>query len=175
MESESDIASPFDAARLASLVNAAYRGKGGEIGWTHEAGLIVGDRASAKAIGAMIDGGSKTVLLRRSAESPALLGCVAVENDGADRCTISLLAVAPASQTGGLGRALLADAERLGAAKGATVAKINVVQQREALIAWYERRGYRRTGALEPFPYGDDSTGTPLRPDLRLIVMEKTL
>jgi hypothetical protein len=55
------------------------------------------------------------------------------------------------------------------------IAKITVVQQREPLIGWYERRGYRRTGALEAFPYGDESVGTPLRDDLRFVVLEKAL
>ena len=86
-----------------------------------------------------------------------------------------MLAVAPELQTTGLGRALLADAERLAADKGATIAKITVVQQRERLLAWYERRGYARTGVHETFPYGDDSVGTPLRDDLQFVVLEKIL
>jgi hypothetical protein len=67
------------------------------------------------------------------------------------------------------------DAEQFAADKGATVAKMTVVQQRTSLIAWYERRGYRRTGAFEAFPYGDDSVGTPRRDDLRFVILEKTL
>ena len=38
-----------------------------------------------------------------------------------------------------------------------------VIRQREALIAWYERRGYQRTGELKSFPYGDESVGAPRR------------
>ena len=87
---------------------------------------------------------------------------------------ITMLAVAPEFQTAALGRALLADAEKLAANSGAALAKITVVQQR-VLIAWYERRGYRRTGSLEAFPYGGDSVGTPLRHDLRFVVMTKEL
>ena len=71
--------------------------------------------------------------------------------------------------------ALLTDAEQFAAGKGATTAKITVVQQRESLIAWYERRGYRRTGTVEAFPYGDDSVGTPLRDDLHFVILEKAL
>jgi len=74
--------------------------------------------------------------------------------------TISMLAVAPAFQAAALGRALLKDAEQLAADKGTTVAKITVVRQRESLLAWYERRGCRRTGSHEAFPYGDASVGT---------------
>ena len=43
------------------------------------------------------------------------------------------------------------------------------------MIAWYERRGYRLTGESEPFPYGDDRFGRPLRPDMRFLILEKEL
>ena len=45
---------------------------------------------------------------------------------------------------------------------------------RDELIAWYERRGYRRTGVVKPFPYGDTRFGIPRRDDLRFEVLEKT-
>jgi ribosomal protein S18 acetylase RimI-like enzyme len=172
---QSEIATVIDATPLADLVNAAYRGAGGRYGWTHEAALIGGDRISSTDVAATIGDGSTTVLVRRGDKSSAPLGCVAIEVNSADRCTISMLAVAPERQATGLGGALLADAEQFAASKGATIAKITVVQQREALIAWYERRGYRRTGALEGFPYDDDSVGTPLRDDLVFVILEKVL
>ena len=45
---------------------------------------------------------------------------------------------------------------------------MTVISVRDELIAWYERRGYRRTGELSPFPYGDERFGIPQRDDLRL-------
>lgn len=137
--------------------------------------MIAGARAKPSDVAAMIGESSTTILLRRNDNSSSLLGCVAVEVSRANGCTISMLAVAPELQTTGLGRALLADAERLAADKGATIAKITVVQQRERLLAWYERGGYARTGVHETFPYGDDSVGTPLRDDLQFVVLEKIL
>ena len=172
---QSEIATVIDAMPLADLVNAAYRGVGGHHGWTHEGELIAGNRASPGDVATLIGDSSTTVLIRRSDKTPALLGCVAIEMNSADHCTISMLAIAPEHQTAGLGRVLLADAEQFAASKGATIAKITVVQQRGSLIAWYERRGYRRTGALEAFPYGDNSVGTPLRDDLRFVALEKAL
>jgi hypothetical protein len=53
--------------------------------------------------------------------------------------------------------------------------KISVLNVREALLAWYERQGYVRTGAVEPFPYDDATVGTPLRSDLALVTLTKTL
>jgi hypothetical protein len=52
---------------------------------------------------------------------------------------------------------------------------MTVIRQREMLIAWYERRGYRRRDEIIPFPYDDPSVGTPLRDDLQLVVLEKSL
>ena len=49
------------------------------------------------------------------------------------------------------------------------------IAQRAELIAWYERRGYVRTGETRPFPYGDERFGRPLRDDLHFVVLEKAL
>ena len=35
---------------------------------------------------------------------------------------------------------------------------MTVITVREELIAWYERRGYARTGELLPFPYSDEGS-----------------
>jgi hypothetical protein len=53
--------------------------------------------------------------------------------------------------------------------------RLTVLNVREALIAWYQRRGYSLTGESEPFPYGDDRFGTPMREDLEFLVLQKTL
>ena len=45
--------------------------------------------------------------------------------------------------------------------------RMSVIDARNELIAWYERRGYRRTGEYKPFPYGDPRFGIPKRDDLR--------
>ena len=53
--------------------------------------------------------------------------------------------------------------------------RMTVIDVREELIAFYERRGYRRTGIKKPFPYGDARFGLPKRDDLRFEVLEKPL
>jgi len=50
-----------------------------------------------------------------------------------------------------------------------------VIDVRDTLIAWYQRRGYHRTGISKPFPYGDVRFGIPKRDDLRFAVLEKAL
>ncbi len=62
-----------------------------------------------------------------------------------------------------------------GRARGGKRVRITVVNVRDALIAWYIRRGYDKTGETEPFPYGDDRFGHPLRDDLGFVVLEKAL
>ena len=49
------------------------------------------------------------------------------------------------------------------------------ISVRDELIAWYERRGYSRTGKYKPFPYGDERFGIPKRDDLRFEVLSKVL
>jgi ribosomal protein S18 acetylase RimI-like enzyme len=171
---QSELATAADVEPISDLVNAAYRGAGGSVGWTHEAELMSGDRVSVQDVAAMIDDGMTTVLIRRRDDAAGLLGCVAVRLDAPGHCTISMLAVAPELQAARLGRALLEDAEQFAAERGATVAKLTVVQVRESLIAWYERRGYRQTGSHEAFPY-DETVGTPRRRDLHFVVLEKAL
>ena len=53
--------------------------------------------------------------------------------------------------------------------------RMTVIDVRDELIAFYQRRGYRRTGITKPFPYGDARFGEPKRGDLRFEVLEKTL
>ena len=50
---------------------------------------------------------------------------------------------------------------------------MTVIRQRPELIAWYERRGYRRTGENRPFPYGNPRFGLPTRDDLVFDVLKK--
>jgi GNAT superfamily N-acetyltransferase len=86
-----------------------------------------------------------------------------------------MFAVDPTQQGGGLGKAVLAEAERLARERWQCRAmRMTVIEQRQELIAWYERRGYLRTAQYEPFPYGDERFGIPLRPDLRFEVLVKT-
>ena len=86
-----------------------------------------------------------------------------------------MFAVDPAEQAGsGLGKRVLAEAERIAREEWRCRAmRMTVIVQREELIAWYGRRGYRRTGDYQPFPYGDERFGIPRRDDLRFEVLLK--
>ena len=74
-----------------------------------------------------------------------------------------------------LGRALLTAAEAFAKQHGAHRIQMTVVNVRDILIAWYERRGYTVTAETRPFPYGDERFGKPLRDDLHFVVLEKNI
>ena len=167
-------ATAVDIPEVVALMNAAYRGIGGAPGWTHEIGVVDGTRTDASTLATMMASPTGLILLMHDAADLALLGCVYLEpTSDAAVWHLAMLTVDPRRQTGGLGRRLLAGAEAHAKAAGAKQVNMTVVWLRDSLIAWYERRGYRRTGTTEPFPYDDASVGTPLRDDLHFIVLEK--
>ena len=104
-----------------------------------------------------------------------LLACahLAIE-DGAGY--FGMFSVRPTLQGSGVGKALLAEAERTARDDWRLPSmRMTVIDIRDELIAFYERRGYRRTGIKKAFPYGDERFGLPKRPDLRFEVLEKAL
>jgi ribosomal protein S18 acetylase RimI-like enzyme len=108
--------------------------------------------------------------------SRELVACahVAAEEDGAGY--FGMFAVRPGLQGAGIGHALLAEAERIVREDWKLPQmRMTVIDLRDELIAWYQRRGYRRTGVFRPFPYGDPRFGIPRRNDLRFEVLEKPL
>jgi GNAT superfamily N-acetyltransferase len=104
-----------------------------------------------------------------------VLGCVWIEPLGDDGWYPGSLATDPTRQNSGLGKALLSAAEQWVRDRGGKRIRMHAVNVRDALIAWYLRRGDHKTGETEPFPYGDDRFGAPLRDDLRFLVLEKDL
>ncbi len=87
-----------------------------------------------------------------------------------------MFAVTPFAQRDGVGKAVLSEAERYARQHFRSAQmRMTVIDARETLIAFYERRGYVRTGIKKPFPYGDPRYGLPKRDDLRFEVLEKYL
>jgi ribosomal protein S18 acetylase RimI-like enzyme len=162
-------AGPADVGEVEAFVNNAYRGPSAEAGWASEAKLMGGQRIDSAMLAETLADGKTTVLLMQD-------GCVSVEpTDEPGVWYLSMLAVDPQRQADGLGRTLLAYAEEYVKARGAERVRITVIWVRHSLIEWYLRRGYRRTGETEPFPYGDQRFGVPSRDDLYFEVFEKAL
>jgi ribosomal protein S18 acetylase RimI-like enzyme len=111
----------------------------------------------------------------RDEEEGTLLGSVWLEPRKDGVWYMGLLAVHPDRQGQQLGRRMLEASEEAIRQRGARRIRISVVNVRQKLITWYERRGYVRTGEMEPFPYGDERVGRPLRDDLEFVMLEKHL
>ena len=165
-----------DVPAVVALVDSAYRGGESRAGWTSEAELIDGQRTDAAMVSALITDPGVHVLLAE--EAGALQACCELR-EPARRGGVAyfgMFAVWPSLQRGGYGRAFLAEAERIARAGfGAASMEMTVIRQREPLIAWYERRGYQRTGETKPFPYGDERFGAPKVADLEFVTLAKPL
>lgn len=163
-------ASAADAVAIAGLVNRAYRPAAGRGGWTHESGLVSGMRTSPDQIRAALARPHSVILVVGS--TAGIVACVHVEQAGVD-ASIGMLAVAPALQGRGLGDRMLAAAERH-ATRVFGVAKLlmTVVSPRAELLAFYERRGYRKTGVVAAYPVALGA-GTPQVPGLTIESLEK--
>lgn len=162
-----------DIPAVVALVESAYRGDASRAGWTTEADLLDGRRTGADEIAALLERpGSLILLAERDGE---LLASAHLEQHG-EVAHFGMFAVRPGLQGSGLGRAVLAEAERIARSDwGCREMQMTVIVQREELIAWYGRRGYRRTGRFQPFPYGDARFGLPRRDDLRFEYLVKSL
>ncbi|MGC8626065.1 MAG: GNAT family N-acetyltransferase [Acidimicrobiales bacterium] len=167
-------AAATDVGALVELVQSAYRGEQSRRGWTTEADLLDGQRTDPEAVLAALTMQDSLVLVAE--DEGQLVGCCHLEAQGEGLSHFGMFCVRPDRQQRGWGKAILAEAERLARENwGATTMTMMVIAQRDDLIAWYERRGFRRTGERRPFPYGDERFGIPRRPDLEFVVLSKPL
>ncbi|KAI6369478.1 hypothetical protein MCOR25_004435 [Pyricularia grisea] len=171
-------ATPSDLPSLQPLVQKAYRGDASRKGWTTEADLVAGQRIDAPGLLSKINAPLGAVLLAFPAGSDEPVACceVVCRDDSRQVAYFGLFAVDPERQGGGLGKIVLQKAEQyVKDTWGAARMEMTVIWIREELIAWYERRGYSRTGEKRPFPYGEPENGLPLRDDLYFDVLVKDL
>lgn len=165
-----------DAERIAELVRVAYRGDESRSGWTTEADLLADERIDVPRVLAKIADPDGVVLLAFAGPEHTLVACCEVLRRGQARAYFGMFAVWPHLQATGLGRRVLAEAERLARDEwGADTMEMTVIGQRDELIAWYLRRGYAMTAEQRPFPYHDLVNGAALRDDLYFAVLEKPL
>jgi GNAT superfamily N-acetyltransferase len=177
MTSRSDLefrnATEADVIAVVALVQSAYRGDASRAGWTTEASLLDGQRTDADDVRTAIARERSIVLLADRGGELVACAHVAAEHDAG---YFGMFSVTPRRQGGGIGKGVLAEAERIARDDWELpVMRMTVIDVRDELIAFYERRGYARTGATKPFPYGDERFGIPRRADLRFAVLEKRL
>lgn len=159
-------ASPADAPALKALLEAAYRGDSARRGWNHEADILDDERIGTGELEALLADPAVTILVAK--DDAAAIGCVAVTRKDARLAYLGMLCVSPLLQSGGLGRRLLDAGEALACAEGIAAMEMTVIDSRDSLIAWYERRGYVRSGETRPFPVLRD-------PPVTFVVLEKPL
>jgi GNAT superfamily N-acetyltransferase len=169
-----EVATPADVTAIVALVESAFRGDASRAGWTTEADLLDGRRTGPDEIGSILADPDRSVLVERDVDG-SLLASVVLKRDG-EAAWLGMLSVRPTQQSRGIGRGMVEGAESWAATRwGSRRIRMTVIVQRTELIAWYERRGYQRTGETAPFFYGDERFGMPKRPDLSFIVLEKAL
>lgn len=162
-----------DIPALIALVDSAYRGEASRAGWTTEADLLDGARIDAEALqGDLARQRSSILLAERNGQ---ILACAHIADDHG-KGYFGMFSVDPAQQSIGIGSIMLKTAEGHAAREwGVSLMQMTVLDARHELIAFYERRGYVRTGIKKPFPYGDERVGIPKRDDLQFEVLEKSL
>jgi ribosomal protein S18 acetylase RimI-like enzyme len=166
-------ATAADVPALVALVTSAYRGESSRAGWTTEADLLDGNRIDPEVLREDLARERSRVLVAE--RDGAMVACAHVADEGGAG-DFGMFAVDPARQGGGLGDIVLREAERIAREEWRLPAmRMTVIDVRDTLIAYYERRGYRRTGIKKPCPYGDERFGIPKRDDLRFEVLEKAL
>ena len=166
-------ATAADIPALIDLVTSAYRGDASRVGWTTEADILDGQRIDAAGIQGDLDRPRSVILLAE--QNGQLQACCHVADENGHGY-FGMFSVSPTAQGGGIGKHLLAECERIVRDDWQLPAmRMAVIDVRDELIAFYERRGYQRTGIKKPFPYGDARFGEPKRDDLRFEVLEKPL
>jgi N-acetylglutamate synthase-like GNAT family acetyltransferase len=129
-----------DAPSITSLINTAFH--------LAEGFFVDGPRISRPEVEHYLEKG--TFLLAE--DEGKLHGCVYVELRG-DRSYLGLLSVNPGYQKGGLGSSLVNEAETYCRNRGSRFMDILIVNLRQELPSFYERRGYTQTGTT---PFDED-------------------
>ncbi|KAJ4424940.1 hypothetical protein N0V82_000444 [Gnomoniopsis sp. IMI 355080] len=166
-----------DAESLESLINTAFcDDQTSEVFVSTDHPTI--DVVSVASLATAIKKPDVTVLVATNPKDGSLVAhCSLRMMEDGITAWFGLLAVDVSYKNRGLGSQILAYAENYARKElGAKRMAFNVVNTRAGLIAWYTRRGYRPTGATEPFPY--DSHGDMrgmLRDDLKFLLFAKNL
>ena len=165
-------ATPDEVPQLVQLVNSAYRGESSKRGWTTEADLLGGIRTDEASMLQLVNDPNGAVLECRN-EQNELLGCVNLQKKN-NHLYLGMLTVSPQLQGGGIGKELLKASEDYAKESHFEAIVMSVISVRTELIAWYERRGYQRTGETKPFPSSDPRFGIP-KQDLEFVILEKRI
>ena len=161
-----------DVFPLVALMDSAYRGEGSKQGWTSEAHLLLGNKRTDEETVRRLMKEEGAVFLKYHNEENKIEGCVFLKKNES-KLYLGMLCVSPAAQGKGKGKQLMAAAEELARNLNCVSIYMTVISVRHELIAWYERKGYFKTGEAKPFPV-DERFGIPTQ-QLEFVVLEKII
>jgi len=162
-------AKPNQSSKICDLINLTYRG---EVGWTRETDIVQGNRTNFHEIEAAIKNPDAHFFVVN--QQRRLASCIYVEKQE-NSAYIGYFSVHPSLQGKGIGKYILKQAETFALTELGTRKYIMfVVSQRSELIAFYERRGYTRTGKTETYPI-HLGIGVPKIDGLTIAYLEKNV
>ena len=178
-------AAQSDAPQVRHLVESAFRSIDSRPDWTGNAELASSFRVDIEQVkGDILKSDMVTLVAFYPAPQEAtdsnndgatIVATIQVSKRGLSVGRLSMVAVDEQHQQAGLGSQVLAYAEDYcHRTWGASKFSLNALSNRKALIEWYLRRGYRKTGETSPFPRERFGTLT-LPEDLCFIEMDKDL
>lgn len=163
-----------DLAQIEALVEAAYRGESAKIGWTFESDLIDGKRLNDGELEEILGNPNKQLFVMREYNGQILATICIYRNE--KTCEFGMFAVNPKLQANGIGKLLLNHAEEYAKSIwGFSIMQLSVIRNRQNLIDYYTRRGYRPSGkvfSMSDHHLNDDMTRGH---DLTLEIYEKQL
>lgn len=176
------LATPEDVLEIQKLVESAFQASDTRVNWTSHQELNIRFRISVENIMLRIQDPDSAVLMAFLSESDhedpkdeTFVASIEVVKRSSELAHLSMLAVSPDHHRDGIGRKILNYAENYCQQEwGVTKLALNALSDREALIAWYTRRGYQRTGETKPFPV-EEFSDLPLSDNLCFVQFEKNV
>ncbi|KUL92435.1 hypothetical protein ZTR_02439 [Talaromyces verruculosus] len=171
------IATPEDAPAIQQLVQAAFQAADTRQDWTADMELNRSFRVAVEEVMPRITNPNSAIVMAftTTENGETLVASVEVAKRSDDLARLSMLAVDQHHQRGGIGREILTYAEHYCQQQwGVTKFGLDALSTRQALIAWYMRRGYQKTGETVPFPV-EKFSDLGLPADLCFVQLEKDL
>jgi len=158
-----------EAESINYLINQAYRG---QEGWTRETEIVEGDRSSVEDVNELIKNPKTNFFV--AIINGSVAACICVE-EKESQAHIGTFAVSPAFQNQGVGKQILHLSEKYAVNQlGSKKIVMVVISQREELVSFYERCGYRKTGEISEYPL-HLNVGIPMAEGLTIECLEKIL
>ncbi|EHK24153.1 uncharacterized protein TRIVIDRAFT_45469 [Trichoderma virens Gv29-8] len=161
-----------DAGQIQQLVESAFRAVDSRPDWTGNTELASNFRIGVEEVMPRIVNPDNAVLMALDGAN-ILVASIEVCKRGINCGRLSMIAVNERYQQSGVGRLILEYAEAY-CRQAWNVEKfsLNALSTRKALIEWYIRRGYQKTGETTPFPR-EKFSSMELPDDICFIEMEK--